>query len=86
MTESAQWTLLPPATGTCKECAVEHSPDLPHNRDSLYYVIKYNMEHGRAPTWADAMEHCSLEVQIKWERELRRMGHWDDGGANAKVR
>lgn len=27
--------------GTCQECAVKHSPEQPHNRDSLAYQYKF---------------------------------------------
>jgi len=71
--------LLPPRPGACPECAryPAHKPHEPHDRNSLYYQTKFNMEHGFAPTWQDAMAHCTLEVQVKWERELRARGAWD---------
>ena len=27
--------------GTCPECAVKHTPDQPHNRDSLFYQYHF---------------------------------------------
>lgn len=36
--------------GACTECAVKHSPEQPHNRDSLAYQYKFYDEHGRWPT------------------------------------
>ena len=44
--------------GTCPECAVKHDPEQPHNRDSLAYQYKFYDQHGRWPTWSDAMAHC----------------------------
>ena len=36
--------ILPPKPGVCRECAVDHRPDQPHNRDSLYYQMKYTID------------------------------------------
>ena len=47
--------MLPPRPGACQECATDHEADQPHDRDSLYYAMKFQAEHGRAPTWSDAM-------------------------------
>lgn len=53
--------------GACLECGAIHSPEQPHNRDSLLYQYKFYDKHGRWPTWSDAMGHCSKEV-----KELRK--------------
>lgn len=60
--------------GTCPECAVKHSPEQPHNRDSLAYQYKFYDEHGRWPTWADAMAHCPEPVKKYWKQELEKRG------------
>ena len=60
--------------GTCPECAVEHDPEQPHNRDSLTYQYKFYDQHGRWPTWADAMAHCPEEVKEVWTQALRERG------------
>lgn len=60
--------------GTCPECAVQHDPKQPHNRDSPTYQYKFYDKHGRWPTWADAMEHCSEEVKEFWTQALRERG------------
>ncbi len=60
--------------GTCPECAVEHAPEQPHNRDSLAYQYKFHDQHGRWPTWADAMAHCPEEVKKIWTQELKKRG------------
>lgn len=49
--------------GTCPMCAVKHDPEMPHNQQSLAYQYKFYDEHGRWPTWHDAMEHCSKEIK-----------------------
>ena len=60
--------------GTCSICAVAHDPGQPHNRDSLCYQYKFYDEHGRWPTWKDAMAHCSEEVKEYWIQALSEHG------------
>lgn len=60
--------------GTCPECAVKHDPDQPHNRDSLVYQYKFYDQHGRWPTWADAMAHCPDEIKGYWQQALKEHG------------
>ena len=60
--------------GTCPECAVKHDLQQPHNRDSLTYQYKFYDQHGRWPTWADAMAHCPEEVKEYWKDALRERG------------
>ncbi|HML33810.1 hypothetical protein [Sporomusa sphaeroides] len=67
-------TLLPPPPDVCQECARDHAPGLPHDKQSLYYQTKFQMEHGRGATWADAMAHCSDEVKAIWTEELQKLG------------
>ena len=57
--------------GTCPECAVKHDPEQPHNQDSLTYQYKFYDQHGRWPTWADAMAHCSDELKKELDK-IRR--------------
>ena len=74
--------LLPPKEGTCPICATKHEPEMPHNAQSLYYQYRFYGVRGRWPTWADAMAHCSEEMRVLWERQLRERGAWsepDDG-------
>jgi hypothetical protein len=73
-TEPMHWNMLPPAAHLCQECAVDHTPDQPHNQQSLFYQMKFNAEHGRYPTWADAMAHCDEGTRKLWTEELRRLG------------
>jgi len=67
-------TLLPPAPHLCQECATDHEPHLPHNAQSLFYGMKFKIEHGRDPTWADAMAHCSDEMKKLWTEALAERG------------
>lgn len=68
------FSLLPPAPDKCPECATAHPPGQPHNRDSLYYQIKFHREHGRSPTWNDAWRHCTPETQRTWRKGLWEIG------------
>jgi hypothetical protein len=72
-------TLLPPAPGNCQVCAAYHHPDEPHNLRSLYYQIKFQQEHGRPPTWDDALAHCQPDVQTGVREVLRRRGLLSNG-------
>ncbi|MEA4901889.1 hypothetical protein [Desulfitobacterium sp.] len=60
--------------GTCPMCAVAHDPEMPHNQQSLAYQYKFYDQHGRFPTWADAMAHCSDEVKAQWREALAEHG------------
>lgn len=68
------FSLLPAAPGRCPECASEHPPEQPHNRDSLFYQIKFHQEYGRYPTWNDAWQHCTPEMQRTWRKALWEIG------------
>ena len=68
------FALMPAPAGTCQECAVDHDPEQPHNQQSLFYQYKFYNEHGRWPTWKDAMEHCSEDIKAFWKRELEERG------------
>lgn len=66
--------LAPPKPGTCPECAVDHDPAYPHNRDSLYYQMRFYQKNGRFPTWGDAMAHCSDMMKSYWKTALAEKG------------
>jgi hypothetical protein len=68
------WGVLPPAPDRCQTCAVDHTPDQPHDAGSLFYQFTFGNEHGRAPTWTDAMAHCTAAVRDEWTDNLRAMG------------
>ena len=55
--------LQKPAIGTCRECGVKHKDYEPHNKDSLFYQIKFKVEHGRWPTWEDACSHLPDDIR-----------------------
>lgn len=78
---SGKMMLMPPKEGLCQICAREHEPELPHDATTLYYQTRFNMEHGRAATWIDAMEHCEPGVKAEWQFQLTAMNiDWENGG------
>jgi hypothetical protein len=69
--EEKHMRLLPPAPHLCQQCAVEHSAAEPHNRDSLYYQFWFAAHnHGRNPTWTNAMAHCHPQTRALWREKL----------------
>lgn len=68
------FALLPPAPGTCPECAADHPLEYPHNQQSLFYQYKFFNDHGRWPTWEDAMAHCCEAIQSFWRAALEKRG------------
>lgn len=70
--------MLPPAPDVCQECAHKHEPDQPHNAQTMYYQYRFANEHGRWPTWKDAVAHCAPEVQAVWKEALEKAGHWSE--------
>lgn len=66
--------VLPPRPGVCKMCAARHSADQPHERDSLYYQVKFYRRFRRFPTWEDAMNHCSEEAKSAFRKKLSGRG------------
>jgi len=77
-TKPSGMMMFPAAPGTCPECAVAHEDGAPHNKDSLFYQIKFHSVHGRWPVWADALAHCQDQVKQVWEKELRGRGVWKE--------
>lgn len=72
-----KFVLLKPPPDTCQVCAVDHAKEDPHDQTSLYYQMWFYEKHGRWPTWADAIAHCSEELQKAWEEELKLRGVWE---------
>ena len=60
--------------GQCAECAVAHDPAQPHNQQSLFWQYNFMEKQGRWPTWADAMAHCTPQMQADWTRALAEHG------------
>lgn len=71
--------LMPPDDeSVCPICARDHEPDQPHDAQSLYYMYRFYSSRGRWPTWADAIAHCSAEVQEHWKSTLQDHGFWSE--------
>lgn len=78
--KTVSFGLMPAAEGTCPDCAVAHDPAMPHNAQSLFYQYRFCGEHNRWPTWADAIAHCSPELQADWKAALQERGAWTEPG------
>ena len=65
---------LPPGRKKCPYCADRHTDKEPHNRNSLYFQMKFFRKRGRLPTWSDALEHCSEITRAHWIAELIKKG------------
>jgi hypothetical protein len=70
----ANFTLLPGPKDKCPECATAHPPEYPHNQQSLFYQYHFYGQHGRWPTWADAMAHCDEDMKAFWKKALAEKG------------
>lgn len=66
--------IMPPMPGVCQECAVQHDPAMPHDKDSLYYQMRFYQKNKRWPTWADAMRHCNELIKAAWKTGLLEKG------------
>ena len=63
--------MLPPNSDKCPVCAdLAHSPEIPHNRDSLFYQYSFFEQNGRWPTWADASASCPKDVRERLRHHL----------------
>lgn len=77
--------LLPPPIAACPVCAMPHTPGEAHNADSQYYKLRFAILHGRPPSWADAIAHCTPQIRDKWTRELLLVGVWSEPAAGKQV-
>lgn len=66
--------ILPPGPGKCPICAADHPAEFSHNRDSLYYQMRFRQENGRFPTWKDAAAHCTEEIKRQWAAAYAERG------------
>ena len=73
-------SITPPKEGACPLCGELHGRGEPHNRNSLLYQHRFRQNHGRYPTWEDAMAHCSLTVKKRFCERLKRHGVEVDTG------
>lgn len=78
-----QFGLMPPHPGTCAVCGVKHEPSQPHNAQSMYYQYAFYGEHGRWPTWADAIAHCDGITRDMWKDILTEKNAWSEPEGDA---
>ena len=78
--KTVNFGVMPPHPDACQTCGRRpaHAPGEPHDAQSLYYQYTFYGEHGRWPTWKDAMAHCSDSMKHAWEHELRAGGRWTE--------
>jgi hypothetical protein len=69
----------------CQTCQEPHLETLPHKLTSQYYQDTFMKAHGRAPTWADAIAHCSEFTKSNWEKALREHDAWSEPEADVPV-
>lgn len=74
MVKVGDFQLLRARPGTCQVCATDHPPEFPHNQQSMHYHYWFLGAHGRWPTWADAVAHCSPQMQEYWKQEVPAQG------------
>jgi len=53
-------------------------------RDSLAYQYYFFDQHGRWPTWADAMAHCGENMKTAWTKALTERGVDINGPSNKR--
>lgn len=67
--------MLPAGGDRCETCNWIHRPELPHNRETIFYQMRFYYENGyRWPTWRDAMAHCSEDIKKAWAETLGKLG------------
>lgn len=74
VSERTEMFMLPPKAGVCQVCATDHEDRLPHNAQSMFYQYSFYNEHGRWPTWIDAMAHCDERTKTLWTQALADIG------------
>lgn len=66
--------ILPLTRWTCPLCADRHTEKEPHNRNSLYYQMRFFQDHHRLPTWGDTIADCSPFRKAYWKMEMKNKG------------
>lgn len=54
MSSDGRIRVIAPGPGRCRICAAKHRPGTPHEVKSLYYQVRFYLEHKRFPTAEDA--------------------------------
>lgn len=58
----------------CPLCGTCHPEESPHDVYSFTYQVRFMLDHGRKPTWFDAMAHCTETMRDQWLAALKRRG------------
>lgn len=58
----------------CPECGHKHPPSQPHDAKTMQYQSWFLREHGRLPTYEDAMTHCSEQDKDMMRGVLKLYG------------
>ena len=66
--------ILPLTRWTCPLCADRHTDKEPHNRNSLYYQMRFFQDHKRLPTWGDTIADCSQFRKAYWKMVMKNKG------------
>ena len=66
--------LMPAAPGTCVHCATAHGEHDPHNFQSLFWGMRFQMKWGRQPTHADCVAHLPESRQAQYREALSELG------------
>lgn len=70
----SNWTLMPAAPDACQVCAANHTPEEPHNPDSLYWQTARHIAGEDPPTWELALAHVEEPLRQGWVDELAKHG------------
>ena len=52
--------------------------------EKVHNQYKFHGEHGRWPTWKDAIAHLDAETQAMWEDELRKVNQWPETAEDSR--
>lgn len=75
----------PPGPNCCQVCGGGHQPDMPHNQQAMFYQQRFLSAHGRYPTWADAIAHCSESMRKAWTTALKEQDAWSEPAPGVPV-
>lgn len=70
--------MLPPAPDRCPVCAGDHGKNDAHDFTSMHYQFRFNAQHGRSVTAADAVAHLSGEIRSVWVKTIKQARLWTE--------
>ena len=66
--------ILPLSRWKCPICADRHTEKEPHNRNSLYFQMRFFQDHRCSPTWGDCLSGLSPLMKAYWRMEMKKKG------------